>query len=69
MFSSKEKKSQKLRTYDYRLNNSKKKKKKKKQSSEQCQLDENVKNIKVDIVYKIKENRALIRKTRNMINY
>jgi|GEM_PF-1111596 len=41
--------------YDYRLN------RKKKQSAEQCELDENVKDVKVKIVYRIKENPALVR--------
>ena len=36
--------------------------KKKKQSAEQCELDENVKDAKVEIVYRIKENPALVRK-------
>jgi len=35
--------------------------KKKKQSAEQCELDENVKEGKIEIVYRIKENPALIR--------
>ena len=35
--------------------------KKKKQSAEQCELDENVKDVKVEIVYRIKENPGLIR--------
>ena len=43
--------------YDYRSNNPKKKK----QSAEQCELDENVKDAKVEIVYRIKENPALVR--------
>jgi len=43
--------------HDYRLNDSKKKK----QSAEQCELDENVKEGKIEIVYRIKENPALIR--------
>ena len=34
---------------------------KKKQSAEQCELDENVKDAKIEIVYRIKENPALIR--------
>ena len=49
--------SQESKTYDYRLNN----RKKKKQSAEQCELDENVKDVKVEIVYRIKENPALVR--------
>ena len=36
-------------------------KNKKKQSAEQCELDENVKEKKIEIVYRIKENPALIR--------
>ena len=35
--------------------------KKKKQSAEQCELDENVKDVKVEIVYRIKENPGLTR--------
>ena len=38
-----------------------KSKKKKKQSAEQCELDENVKERKIEIVYRIKENPALVR--------
>ena len=34
---------------------------KKKQSAEQCELDENVKERKIEIVYRIKENPALVR--------
>lgn len=41
---------------DYRVNDQKKKKK----SAEQCELDENVKDRKIEIVYRIKENPALI---------
>ena len=51
---SKEQKSQESKTYDYQS-------KKKKQSAEQCDLDENVKDAKVEIVYRIKENPALVR--------
>ena len=36
-------------------------KRKKKQSAEQCELDENVNDAKIEIVYRIKENPALIR--------
>ena len=43
--------------YDYGLNGPKKKK----QSAEQCELDENVKDAKIEIVYRIKENPALVR--------
>jgi len=43
--------------YDYRSNDLKKKK----QSAEQCELDENVKDAEIEIVYRIKENPALIR--------
>ena len=43
--------------YDYRSNDPKKKK----QSAEQCELDENVKEGRIEIVYRIKENPALIR--------
>ena len=49
--------SQESKTYDYRSNNPKKKK----QFAEQCELDENVKDVKVEIVYRIKENPALVR--------
>jgi hypothetical protein len=56
---SKEQKSQELETfdYDYRSNNPKKKK----QSAEQCELDENVKDRKIEIINRIKENPALVR--------
>lgn len=47
-------KSQESKTYDYQS-------KKKKQSAEQCDLDENVKDAKVEIVYRIRENPALAR--------
>ena len=40
--------------------------KKKKQSAEQCELDENVKDAKIEIVYKIKENPALVREAERM---
>ena len=46
--------------YDYRYQ------KKKKQSAEQCELDENVKDVKVEIVYRIKENPALVREAERM---
>jgi hypothetical protein len=49
-------KSQESKTYDYQS-------KKKKQSAEQCDLDENVKDAKVEIVYRIRENPALARET------
>jgi hypothetical protein len=48
--------------YDYGLNGPKKKK----QSAEQCELDENVKDAKIEIVYKIKENPALVREAKTM---
>jgi hypothetical protein len=48
--------------YDYRSNDPKKKK----QSAEQCELDENVKDAKIEIVYKIKENPALVREAERM---
>ena len=41
--------------YDYRSNI------KKKQSAEQCELDENVKEGKIEIVYRIKEDAGLVR--------
>lgn len=44
----------KVSEYDYRS-------KKKKQSAESCELDENVKERKIEIVYRIKENPALVR--------
>ena len=44
----------KVSEYDYRS-------KKKKQSAEQCELDENVKERKIEIVYRIKKNPALVR--------
>ena len=49
-------KSQESKTFDYDYQS-----KKKKQSAEQCKLDENVKDAKVEIVYRIKENPALVR--------
>ena len=54
--------SQESKTYDYRSNNPKKKK----QSAEQCELDENVKDVKVEIVDRIKENPALVREAERM---
>lgn len=57
------KKSQESKSdYDYLLNAPKKKK----QSAEQCELDENVTDGKVEIVYRIKENPALIREAERM---
>jgi hypothetical protein len=47
----------KVSDYDYPSNAPKKKK----QSAEQCELDENLKEKKIEIVYRIKENSALIR--------
>ena len=38
--------------------------KKKKQSAEQCELDEDVKDAKIEIVYRIKENPALVREAK-----
>jgi len=43
--------------YDYRSNDPKNKKK----SKDQCELDENVKAEKIEIVYRIKESPALVR--------
>ena len=43
--------------YDYSFNS----KKKKKQSAEQCKFDENSQVKKIEIVYRIKENPALVR--------
>ena len=43
--------------YDYRSNDPKNTK----QSVEQCEFDENVKATKIEIVYRIKENPALVR--------
>ena len=52
------KKSQESKSdYDYPFNAPKKKK----QSAEQCELDENVTDGKIEIVYRIKENPALVR--------
>jgi hypothetical protein len=48
--------------YDYRSNDPKKKK----QSAEQCKLDENVKDGKIEIVYGIKENPALVRESKRI---
>ena len=48
--------------YDYPSNAPKKKK----QSAEQCELDENVTDRKIEIVYRIKENPALIREAERM---
>ena len=45
--------------YDYRSNDPKKKK----QSAEQCELDENGKDAKIEIVSKIKEDAGLVRAT------
>ena len=57
------KKSQESKSdYDYPLNAPKKKK----QSAEQCELDENVIDGKIEIVYRIKENPALIREAERM---
>lgn len=57
------KKSQESKSdYDYPSNAPKKKK----QSAEQCKLDENVKKRKIEIVYRIKENPALIREAERM---
>jgi len=57
------KKSQESKSdYDYPLNAPKNKK----QSAEQCELDENVKDVKVEIVYRIKENPALVREAERM---
>ena len=52
---SNKKQSQESKTYDYDYQL-----KKKKQSAEQCELDRNVKDAKVEIVYKIKENPTLV---------
>ena len=41
-------------------------KKKKKPEAEQCELDENVKDAKIEIVYRIKENPALVREAERM---
>jgi len=56
---SKEQKSQESETfdYDYRLNNPKKKKK----SAEQCEVDENIKDGRIEIVSRIKEDAGLVR--------
>jgi hypothetical protein len=48
--------------YDYRSNDPKKKK----QSAERCELDENVKDGRIEIVYRIKENPALVREAERM---
>jgi hypothetical protein len=48
--------------YDYPSNAPKKKK----QSAEQCELDENVTDGKIEIIYRIKENSALIREAERM---
>ena len=52
----------KVSDYDYPSNAPKKKK----QSAEQCELDENVTDRKIEIVYRIKENPALIREAERM---
>lgn len=56
---SKEQKSQESETFydDYRSNNPEKKK----QYAEQCELDENVKEGKIEIVYRIEEDAGLVR--------
>ena len=61
---SKEQKSQesKFSEYDLRSNAPKKKK----QLAEQCELDENVKDAKIEIVYKVKENPTLVREAEKM---
>ena len=59
--SSKKEQSEKSIPFDYRSNDAKKK-----QSAEQCELDENVKNGKIEIVYRIKENPALVRESERM---
>lgn len=48
------------------VNRKTRKRLKKKQSAEQCELDENVTDRKIEIVYKIKENPALIREAERM---
>ena len=57
-------KSQESKTFEYdsRSNSPKKKKK----LAEQCELDENVTDGKIEIVYRIKENPALIREAERM---
>ena len=60
---SENKKSQESKSdYDYPSNAQKKKK----QSAEQCRLDENVTDGKIEIVYRIKESPALIREAERM---
>ena len=49
--------SQESKTYDYRSNDPKKKK----QSAEQCELNENGKDGKIEIVSRIKEDAGLVR--------
>ena len=56
--------SKESKTYDYDYRS--KDPKKKKQSAEQCELDENVKDVKVEIVYRIKKNPALVREAETM---
>lgn len=56
---SKEQKSQESSTHHHDF--TQKSKKKKKQSAEQCELDENVKDAKIEIVSKIKEDAGLVR--------
>jgi len=60
----KEQQSQESKTFDYdsRSNDPKKKK----QSAEQCELDQNVKDAKIEIVYRIKENPALVQEAERM---
>ncbi len=60
----KEQQSQESKTfdYDYRSNDPKKKK----QSAEQCELDQNVKDAKIEIVYRIKKNPALVQEAERM---
>jgi len=58
----KKEQSQESKTFDYRSNNIKNKKK----SEDQCELDEKVKGGKIEIVYRIKENPALIREAERM---
>ena len=59
---SQESKESKVSDYDYPSNAPKKRK----QSAEQCELDENVTDRKIEIVYRIKKNPALIREAERM---
>jgi hypothetical protein len=57
----KQQQSQKSDRNEFQSDRYNSKKKKKKKTEDQCELDENVKDAKIEIVYRIKENPALVR--------